>query len=115
MLRAGRDGKWWPLGSRRRIVHDCRQYAASCCRHRPTQTVGRSGEDTMIRSLLGCIAFVAGTSFAASVQLPANSLTIPALSTTGASFTYSGTLTQADTITFTQTGNPCLQASGTGY
>jgi hypothetical protein len=74
----------------------------------------------MIRSLLGCIAFgciafVAGTSFAASVQLPGNSLTIPGVSTTGASFTYSGTLTQADTITFTQTGNPCLQSAGTGY
>lgn len=31
------------------------------------------------------------------------------------SFTYTGTLTQSDTIAFTQSGNPCLQASGTAY
>lgn len=35
--------------------------------------------------------------------------------TTGVSFTYSGTLTQNDTIAFTQSGNPCLQSPVSGY
>jgi hypothetical protein len=68
-----------------------------------------------LRRLTGFAALLTGTCFAASVQLPGGTLTVPALSTTGASFVYSGTLTQNDTITFTQTGNPCLQSSGTGY
>lgn len=69
----------------------------------------------MVRHLIWCAALVAGTSLAANVQLPGNTLTIPGTASSGASFTYTGTLTQADTITFTQTGNPCLQTSGTGY
>jgi len=69
----------------------------------------------MFRKLLWCAAFITGTSFAASVQIPGGVLTIPGISTTGASFTYTGTLTQADTISFTQTGNPCLQPAGTTY
>jgi hypothetical protein len=62
---------------------------------------------------LCCASLVAVPAGAANVQLPGGSLTLSALSTTGASFTYSGTLTQADTITFTQTGNPCLQSPTT--
>lgn len=69
----------------------------------------------MLRRLLWCAAFISGTSFAASVQLPGGGLTVPGTATTGVSFTYTGTLTQADTIGFTQTGNPCLQAGGTAY
>ena len=73
----------------------------------------------MFRRLLWFAAFVSGTSFAASVQasvqLPGGALTIPGTSTTGVSFTHAGTLTQNDTIAFTQTGNPCLQSAGTGY
>lgn len=56
-----------------------------------------------------------GTCLAASVQFPSSPLTVSGTSATGASFTYSGTLTQNDTIAFTQSGNPCLQSAGTGY
>lgn len=62
------------------------------------------------------VAFLSGgTCLAASIQLPSSPLTIPGTSATGVSFTYTGTLTQNDTIAFTQAGNPCLQTSGTGY
>jgi len=61
------------------------------------------------------VFFVSANCAAANVQLPGGSLTIPGTSTTGASFTYTGTLTQNDTIAFTQAGNPCLQTGGTGY
>jgi hypothetical protein len=66
----------------------------------------------MLKYLIACAALVAGTSLAANVQLPGNTLTIPGTSTAGASFVYSGTLTQADRITLVQSGNPCLQAGG---
>lgn len=73
----------------------------------------------MFRRLLWLAAFFGGTSLAASIQavvlLPGGTLTVPGTSTTGASFTFAGTLTQNDTIAFAQTGNPCLQTSGTGY
>jgi len=61
------------------------------------------------------VFFVSANCAAANVQLPGGSLTIPGTSTTGVSFTYTGTLTQNDTIAFTQAGNPCLQTGGTGY
>ena len=69
----------------------------------------------MLRRLPGFVALLAGTCFAASIQLPGGTLTVPGTSTTGTSFVYSGTLTQNDTIALTQTGNPCLQTSGSGY
>src|SRR5262249_42265134 len=74
----------------------------------------------MFRKLLCGAAFLGGILFpawarAAAIALPGGTLTIPGTSTTGTSFTYSGTLTQNDTIAFTQTGNPCLQTAGTGY
>ena len=57
--------------------------------------------------------------FGGTINFPGSTLTIPAISFAGVSFVYSGTLTQADTIAFTQIGgtnnNPCLQGSGTGY
>lgn len=60
-------------------------------------------------------ALLSATCVAANIQLPGGTLTIPGTSTTGVSFTYAGTLTQNDTIGFTQSGNPCLQTAGTGY
>jgi exosortase sorting signal-containing protein len=63
----------------------------------------------MLRKVAWLVAFAAGTSFAASVQLPGATLTVPGTSATGTSFTFTGTLTGADTITLTQSGNPCLQ------
>lgn len=66
-------------------------------------------------ALLLSAALATGAVHAANVTIPGGTLTIPGLSTTGASFTYAGTLTQADTISFTQTGDPCLQTAGTAY
>jgi hypothetical protein len=60
------------------------------------------------------IALTAGSCFGASILLPGGSLSIPALNSTGVTFTYTGTLTGADTISFTQVGgtinDPCLQS-----
>jgi hypothetical protein len=42
--------------------------------------------------------------------IPLSPITIAALSTTGVSFGYVGTLTQNDTLELTVTGDPCLQA-----
>jgi hypothetical protein len=53
---------------------------------------------------------MAGTAcFGNTIFLPGGTLTIPATSTAGVSFTYSGTLTDADTLALVQTQNPCLQ------
>lgn len=41
--------------------------------------------------------------------IPVGPLSVDALSTTGDSFAYSGTLTQNDTLELTVTGDPCLQ------
>jgi hypothetical protein len=60
-------------------------------------------------------ATLAGNCFAASIAIPGGSLTVPGTSTSGTSFTYSGTLTQADTIALSQAGTPCLQSAGTSY
>lgn len=72
----------------------------------------------MLRRFLCLAAFVGAMSLAASIQaivlLPGGTLTVPGTSSTGASFVFSGTLTQKDTITFVQTGNPCLQTTN-GY
>jgi hypothetical protein len=60
------------------------------------------------------LALTAGSCFGASILLPGGTLSIPALSSTGVPFTYTGTLTGADTIAFTQIGgtanDPCLQS-----
>ncbi len=63
---------------------------------------------------VGVLSWIPGVALAASIALPAG-LTVPGTNPTGASFTYSGTLTQNDTIAFAQTGNPCLQNPTTGY
>lgn len=46
--------------------------------------------------------------------IPLGPITVDALSTTGVSFGYVGTLTQNDTLDLTVTGDPCLQ-SGPAY
>ena len=62
---------------------------------------------------LVCATLVTAAAQAANVNLPGGTLVIPGTSSVGASFTYTGTLTQADTIGFSQTGNPCLQSANT--
>ena len=69
----------------------------------------------IVRNLVWLVALVAGSAFGASIQFAGGSLTVPGISATGATITYAGTLTQNDTIAFIQSGNPCLQNSGTGY
>jgi hypothetical protein len=69
----------------------------------------------MVKKLVFLAAFVSGTSLAAQIQLPGGTLTVPGTNSTGVSFTYTGTLTQNDTIALTQTGDPCLQTAGSGY
>jgi hypothetical protein len=59
------------------------------------------------------LASVSG--WAANVVLPGGALTVLGVNPSGASFTYTGTLTQNDTITLTVSGSPCLQTSGTQY
>lgn len=59
------------------------------------------------RTLLLSTLLVA--SCVAQITIPGGVLNVPANSAAGTSFNYTGTLTQAATITFTQTGNPCLQ------
>jgi len=78
--------------------------------------VGFTGDHPMkpsrIASLV-CATLVTAAAQAANVNLPGGTLVIPGTSSAGASFTYTGTLTQADTIAFSQTGNPCLQSGNT--
>ena len=64
----------------------------------------------MIRKLLIVGFCLAACLSAASITVPGGMLTVPGTSTTGASFTFIGTLTQADTLSFTESGNPCLQS-----
>src|SRR4051794_27210149 len=61
--------------------------------------------------------FFAFACYGATVSLPSGTLTIPGPASSGVGFVYSGTLTQADTIAFVQTGNPFLQSGQTipGY
>ena len=56
--------------------------------------------------------FVLTQTVPSSVTLPGGILIVPADSTTGVSFAFSGTLTQNDTISFAQTENPCGQIGG---
>lgn len=67
----------------------------------------------MLKRVVAFAGLLGTATFAASVQVPGNVLTIPGISTTGTSFTYSGTLTQADTIAFSLSGNACLQSGNT--
>ncbi|MEZ5605692.1 MAG: IPTL-CTERM sorting domain-containing protein [Burkholderiaceae bacterium] len=62
---------------------------------------------------LVCTALAAVAAQAAPINLPGGTLAVPGTSSTGASFTYSGTLTQADTLALSQSGNACLQSGST--
>lgn len=66
-----------------------------------------------------CIGTVlAGCCLGGSIVLPGGTQTVVGTSTTGTSFTYSGTLTQADTLALTVSGSPsdpCLQSGPTRY
>jgi hypothetical protein len=59
-----------------------------------------------------CLTVAAASCYGAAIQLPGGTLVIAGTNGTGASFVYNGTLTPNDTISFTQTGSPCLQAGG---
>lgn len=63
-----------------------------------------------LRWVLSGLCVVGGIGFAQTVSVP--SLSVTAVNSGGASFTYSGTLTQAATIGFTASGDACLQAGG---
>lgn len=67
-----------------------------------------------LRNLRYFLALVSAPCFASVIQLPGGSVTIPGLSTTGVSFTFSGTLTDSDFLNIIQTGNPCLQSPASG-
>jgi len=62
------------------------------------------------------VLFVAAAAvcFGNPILFPSGTLDLPAISTSGVSFTYSGTLTASDTLAFTETGTSCLQ-SGPAY
>jgi hypothetical protein len=69
-----------------------------------------SWRKSMRGSLIFCaLTFGAVSCLANAIVLPGDTQTIQAISTTGTSFTYMGTLTQADTIQFTESGSSCLQ------
>lgn len=71
------------------------------------------------RSFSSHIAFVLCTFvnisilYASPVSLPQQTLTVSATSNSGASFTYSGNLTNSDTLGLTASGIPCLTSGGT--
>jgi hypothetical protein len=66
---------------------------------------------TLLAALSVTLISGAGARLSASpILLPGGLITVPGLSTTGVSFTFSGTLTQNDTLALTQTGDPCLQS-----
>ena len=64
-------------------------------------------------SLIAASLLLAGASQAANILLSSSPLTVPSNSA-GVSFTYSGTLTQNDTLGFIAMLSPCLQA-GSAY
>jgi hypothetical protein len=64
-------------------------------------------------SAVFCLTLILGAGshlFASPILLPGGSLTVSSLTGAGVSFTYTGTLTQNDTLALTQTGDPCLQS-----
>lgn len=61
-------------------------------------------------TLAAATACLAGT-----IHVPSLPVTIPASTTTGSSFTFSGTLTDNDTIDMVLGGTSCLQSGGTAY
>jgi len=55
------------------------------------------------------LVLMAGSAAAQSISLP-GALTVPSLTPTGVSFTYSGTLTQSATLSLNTSGSVCLQS-----
>ncbi len=69
-------------------------------------------------SLLCVSTLLAGCCLGGTIVLPGGTQTVVATSTTGTSFTYTGTLTQADTLALMVSGSPtdpCLQSNPTQY
>src|ERR1700722_1924863 len=58
------------------------------------------------------LLLLGASAFAQSIVLP-STVTVNAISSTGASFTYSGTLTQAASVSLNASGTACEQGSGT--
>jgi hypothetical protein len=61
--------------------------------------------------LLGALFVTVASSFAGTVHVPGNTLSIPATSASGGSFVFSGTLSPSDTIDLTLAGTGCLQTA----
>jgi hypothetical protein len=75
-------------------------------------------EETMKLSLFAITPLLAASCFGAAIVLPGGTQTVSATSTTGTSFTYTGTLTQNATLGLVVTGtpsDPCLQNDPTEY
>src|SRR5207302_6300575 len=70
---------------------------------------GKIMENRMLTKASCSAVLVAACCSAAAVQFPSGSLTVPGTASSRTSFVFSGTLTDADTIAFVQTGAPCLQ------
>ena len=60
----------------------------------------------------GLVLFIAAAAvcFGNPILFTGGTLNLPAINTSGVSFTYTGTLTQSDTTAFTETGTSCLQS-----
>ncbi len=67
----------------------------------------------VLSRFVGLALLASAGAWGAAVPLPGGTVTVDSLSTTGTSFTYSGTLSPTDTITFSVSGQPCLQNAGT--
>jgi|HubBroStandDraft_1064217.scaffolds.fasta_scaffold343707_1 hypothetical protein len=77
----------------------------------------RSRSNTFRNAILAALwvgIVISGADCLRANPIPLGPITVDALSTTGVSFGYVGTLTQNDTLELTVTGDPCLQ-SGPAY
>src|ERR1039458_3084996 len=68
-----------------------------------------------IRLAFCALIIGAASCLANTIVLPGGTLNVPALDTGGVSFIYNGTLTQNDTLAFTESGSPCLQEDPAEY
>ncbi len=59
--------------------------------------------------LWGAFAIWVGVAFGQTIAIPGGTLSVSSLSASGTSFTYSGTLTQAATLSLAASGTVCLQ------
>lgn len=65
---------------------------------------------TLLAALWLASILWSGDRLFADILLPGGSITVPGLSTIGVPVPFTGTLTQNDTLAFTETGSPCLQS-----